>query len=222
MTAIATKRLGVGLALAVSLITLTACGTGSGAATAPNSSGTAPAPSASPPMAAESGDDASPEPAKTDEQFGMACSAMPDDGEGSFTGMADEPVATAASKNPLLSTLVSAVKRAGLVDTLNTAENITVFAPTNDAFAKIDKAVLKRVLADKKTLTDLLTYHVVRGRKTREDLKRGSFTTLQGGKVATVYTDDGYLVGDATVVCGNVRTRNATVYLIDTVLVPTS
>ena len=72
-----------------------------------------------------------------DQTFGPACDAVPADGDGSFDGMATEPVATAASANPLLSTLVTAVTKAGLVDTLNSADGITVFAPTNDAFAAI-------------------------------------------------------------------------------------
>ena len=78
--------------------------------------------------------------------FGAACAAVPKDGKGSFTGMATDPVATAASNNPLLSTLVTAVKDAGLVDTLNSAPEVTVFAPTNDAFAKIPAATLNRSL----------------------------------------------------------------------------
>ncbi|MGW8366948.1 fasciclin domain-containing protein, partial [Streptomyces wedmorensis] len=82
----------------------------------------------------------------TDEPFGPACAGVPKEGAGSFEGMAKDPVATAASHNPDLSTLVTAVKQAGLVDTLNNAENITVFAPTNDAFAKIPKADLDKVL----------------------------------------------------------------------------
>ena len=81
--------------------------------------------------------------------FGSGCAAVPKDGKGSFNGMATDPVATAASNNPLLSTLVTAVKAAGLVDTLNSAPDITVFAPTNDAFAKIIPATLDKVLADK-------------------------------------------------------------------------
>ncbi|MGW4798030.1 fasciclin domain-containing protein, partial [Nonomuraea sp. NPDC004297] len=133
---------------------------------------------------------------------------------------ADDPVATAASNNPVLSTLVTAVKKADLVDTLNSADGITVFAPTNDAFAKIDKSTLDKVLADNKTLTDILTYHVVPGRKTPADLDNGSFTTLQGGKITTTGSGQDYTVGDAGVVCGNVPTRNATVYIIDTVLMP--
>ncbi|MCZ4088355.1 fasciclin domain-containing protein, partial [Streptomyces antarcticus] len=84
----------------------------------------------------------------TDKPFGPACAGVPADGAGSFDGMAKDPVATAASNNPALSTLVTAVKQAGLVDTLNNAKDITVFAPTNDAFAKIPKADLDKVLAD--------------------------------------------------------------------------
>ncbi|MDX6764937.1 fasciclin domain-containing protein, partial [Streptomyces sp. F8] len=87
-----------------------------------------------------------------DEPFGTACAGVPKEGAGSFDGMAKDPVATAASNNPALSTLVAAVKQAGLVDTLNNAKDITVFAPTDDAFAKIPKADLDKVLADKATL----------------------------------------------------------------------
>ncbi|MEV4395312.1 fasciclin domain-containing protein [Nonomuraea sp. NPDC049607] len=152
--------------------------------------------------------------------FGPACSAVPRMGMGSFAGMAADPVATAASNNPALSTLVAAVKKAGLVDTLNGADGITVFAPTNQAFAKIPKKTLDKVLADKKTLTAILTYHVVKGRKAPADLRRGSFTTLQGGKVATRGSGTTYTINNARVVCGDVPTRNATVYIIDTVLMP--
>ncbi|NEE11421.1 fasciclin domain-containing protein, partial [Streptomyces sp. SID7499] len=80
---------------------------------------------------------------------------------GSLAGMAKDPVATAASNNPELSTLVSAVKKAGLVDTLNNAKDITVFAPTNAAFEKIPQADLEALLNDKAELTKVLTYHVV-------------------------------------------------------------
>lgn len=154
------------------------------------------------------------------ENFGPGCSAVPSEGAGSFDGMAADPVATAASNNPALSTLVTAVKKAGLVDTLNSAQDVTVFAPTNDAFAKIPEADLNKVLADKKALTGILTYHVVEGRKTPADLASGSFTTLQGGTVTTKGGGSDYMVNGANVVCGNVRTGNATVYIIDTVLMP--
>ncbi|THV27104.1 fasciclin domain-containing protein [Glycomyces paridis] len=153
-------------------------------------------------------------------EFGAACSAVPADGEGSFTGMADDPVATAASNNPVLSTLVTAVTEADLVDTLNSAENITVFAPTDDAFAKIPEADLQAVLADKDTLTSVLTYHVVGERLAPEDLA-GEHATLQGENLDVEGSGESFTVnGEAAVVCGNVQTANATVYIIDTVLMP--
>ncbi|GGT03155.1 MULTISPECIES: fasciclin domain-containing protein [Streptomyces] len=153
--------------------------------------------------------------------FGPACAGVPEEGAGSFDGMAKDPVATAASNNPALSTLVTAVKQAGLVDTLNSAKDITVFAPTNDAFAKIPKADLDKVLADKAALTKILTYHVVGQRLTPQQLENGSFETLQKGMVTTTGSGESYKVNDtAAVVCGNVRTANANVYIIDTVLMP--
>ncbi|MFG3338407.1 fasciclin domain-containing protein [Glycomyces sp. NPDC048151] len=153
-------------------------------------------------------------------EFGAACSAVPADGEGSFTGMADDPVATAASNNPELSTLVTAVTEADLVDTLNSAEDITVFAPVNSAFAAIPEADLQAVLADQETLTGILTYHVVAGELAPEELA-GEHTTLQGETLTVTGSGEDFTVNDsATVVCGNVQTANATVYLIDAVLMP--
>ena len=157
-----------------------------------------------------------------DQPFSTACSGVPKSGAGSFDGMAQDPVATAASNNPALSTLVAAVKKAGLVDTLNNAQGITVFAPTNDAFAKIPKATLDKVLNDKAQLTKILTYHVVGMPLTPKDLEKGSFTTLEKSKVTTSGSGESYTVDDsAKVVCGNVKTANANVYIIDTVLMPT-
>ncbi|MFF0558081.1 fasciclin domain-containing protein [Streptomyces sp. NPDC004266] len=156
-----------------------------------------------------------------DQPFGPACAGVPKEGAGSFDGMAKDPVATAASHNPALSTLVTAVKKAGLVDTLNNAENITVFAPTDDAFAKIPKADLDKVLADKATLTKILTYHVVGQKLTPKQLENGSFETLQKGVITTKGSGESYTVNDTSkVVCGNVKTSNAHVYIVDTVLMP--
>ncbi|MFI1654724.1 fasciclin domain-containing protein [Streptomyces sp. NPDC020472] len=160
-------------------------------------------------------------PMTDDQPFGPACAGVPKEGAGSFDGMAKDPVATAASNNPALSTLVTAVKKAGLVDTLNNAEDITVFAPTNDAFAKIPKADLDKVLADKATLTKILTYHVVGQRLTPKQLENGSFETLQKGVITTKGSGESYTVnGTSKVVCGNVKTSNAHVYIVDTVLMP--
>ncbi|MFI5542516.1 fasciclin domain-containing protein [Streptomyces sp. NPDC051815] len=153
--------------------------------------------------------------------YGPACASVPKEGPGSLEGMAKEPVATAASNNPALSTLVTAVKQAGLVDTLNNAKDITVFAPTNEAFAKIPKADLDKILADKEQLTKILTYHVVGEKITPQQLDSGSFKTLQGGNLTTAASGDTYTVnGTAKIVCGDVRTANGTVNVIDTVLTP--
>lgn len=156
------------------------------------------------------------------EEFGPGCAAVPKDtsNPGSFEAMAKVPVATAASGNPLLSTLVAAVTAAGLGDSLNSAQNITVFAPTNDAFAKIPKSDLDAVLADKATLSTILTYHVVPQRLSPDKLA-GTYATLQGGQLTVTGTGTDFKVNDtAKVVCGNVQTANATVYIIDTVLMP--
>ncbi|MEI7031834.1 fasciclin domain-containing protein [Streptomyces pratensis] len=153
--------------------------------------------------------------------FGPGCSAVPEEGAGSLEDMAKDPVATAASSNPELSTLVSAVKKAGLVDTLNNAENITLFAPTNEAFEKIPQADLDALLNDKEQLTKVLTYHVVGEKLTTQQLEDGSFKTLEGSTLTTQGSDTTFTVNDtAKIVCGDVPTANATVNLIDTVLMP--
>ena len=152
--------------------------------------------------------------------FGAGCAAVPADGGGSFNGMATEPVATAASANPLLSTLVAAVGAADLGDTLNSADGITVFAPVNDAFAAFPKKDLKALLKDKETLTAVLTHHVVAGQLTPEDLA-GEHETLNGDMLTVEGSGEDFTVdGNAAVICGNVPTANATVYIIDSVLMP--
>lgn len=157
------------------------------------------------------------------EAFGPACASVPAEGAGSLEGMAKDPVATAASNNPELSTLVSAVEKAGLVDTLNNAENITVFAPTNDAFEKIPKADLDALLNDKEELTKVLTYHVVGEKLTTKQLEDGTYKTLQGSDLTVKGSGSDFTVNDSSkIVCGNVPTANATVNLIDTVLMPPS
>ncbi|OII59719.1 beta-Ig-H3/fasciclin [Streptomyces sp. CC53] len=153
--------------------------------------------------------------------FGPGCSALPSEGPGSPQEMANDPVATAASTNPELSTLTAALQEADLVDTLNEAEDITVFAPTDDAFDKIPAADLDAILADKAQLTDILTYHVVEEPVEKSELADGSFTTLEGGTLTTQGSGNTYEVNDtAKIVCGGVATSNATVHIIDTVLMP--
>jgi uncharacterized surface protein with fasciclin (FAS1) repeats len=202
-------------------LSLAACGDTASSGSAPASSAAA-APSSSAasspamtPSASASASDAS-------APFGPGCAAVPTSGKGSFDGMSQDPVATAASNNPALSTLVTAVKAAGLVDTLNNAQNITVFAPTNDAFKKIPAATLKKVLADKKTLTAILTGHVTSPKLAPTDLA-GNHTSLAKTTIKVAGSGESFTVnGNSKVVCGNVQTANATVYIIDTVLLPKS
>ena len=189
-------------------------------AAACSSSGSSASPAASPkatakaqPAASTSGSAMAP--------FGPACSSVPASGKGSFTGMSTAPVATAASNNPVLSTLVTAVTKAGLVDTLNSAPGITVFAPDNAAFAKIPKATLDSVLGDKAELTKILTYHVASGHITPAQLASGKpIKTLEGSTVTPSKMGSTYEVNAAPVVCGDVQTANATVYIIGSVLRP--
>jgi uncharacterized surface protein with fasciclin (FAS1) repeats len=172
---------------------------------------------------ADGGDTAAPVPSEApmNETFGAACSAVPADGAGSFDGMAMDPVATAASNNPVLSDLVTLVGEAGLVDTLNSADDITVFAPANDAIAALPSETADAAMADPKgLLTEVLTYHVVPGRLAPEDLT-GTHETLQGTTLEVSGSGEDFMVnGDAGVICGNVQTANATVYIIDGVLLP--
>ncbi|PZT74203.1 MULTISPECIES: fasciclin domain-containing protein [unclassified Streptomyces] len=212
MKATHARRAAVALSAALILpLVLTAC-SGESDTSASGTSGNPAKTSAAPSSAA---------PVNTDKPFGPACASVPKSGAGSFTGMAQDPVATAASNNPALSTLVTAVKKAGLVDTLNSAQNITVFAPTNDAFAKVPKADLEKLLADKDALTKVLTYHVVGRKLTPEQLAKGSFETLEKDELTTAGSGAAYTVnGTSGVVCGNVPTANATVYVVDTVLMP--
>ncbi|MFE6282672.1 fasciclin domain-containing protein [Streptomyces sp. NPDC057877] len=216
------RRTAVTLAAAAVLpLALSACSDNGGDSAGSDDSSKA---SASSPAGAEgtAGDDSAVGSGTSgDQPFGTACSAVPEDGAGSFDGMAKDPVATAASNNPALSTLVTAVQKAGLVDTLNSAQDITVFAPTNDAFAKIPKADLDAVLNDKEQLTKILTYHVVGQKLAPADLADGSFATLEKSKLTTSGSGESYRVNDsAEVVCGHVKTANANVYIIDTVLMP--
>lgn len=151
--------------------------------------------------------------------FGPACGAIPKTGAGSFNGMVSDPVATAASNNPLLTTLVAAVKAADLVNTLNTADGLTVFAPYDPAFAKFPKATLDSVLANKKLLTEILTHHVVAGQLSPDQVV-GTHKTLNGDTITVSGSTSGMTVDGAKVLCGNIPTANATVYVIDTVMMP--
>ncbi|GAB3361017.1 fasciclin domain-containing protein [Modestobacter lapidis] len=204
-------------------LTMTACGSDDTSAAEGTTSSAAESTSSTP--EATEATEATP---ASDAPFGPACSQVPTEGEGSVAGMADDPVATAASNNPLLSTLVTAVTQANLVDALNSAEDVTVLAPANPAFEAVPADALNALLADQAQLTTVLTSHVIPGRLAPDELA-GEHTTLAGGTVTIegsgedfTLTADQTVVGSApaSVICGNVQTANATVYLIDQVLAP--
>lgn len=202
--------------IAVAAMGLSACSTGSETVESPAAS----ASESSSPMASESAMD----PASN--LVGEGCAAYAEavpTGEGSVAGMAQDPVAVAASNNPLLTTLTSAVSGelnpdVDLVDTLN-GDEFTVFAPVDDAFAAIPKDDLAAVAKDADTLSSILTYHVIPGQISPADLP-GTHATVQGAEVEVTGSGDELEVNGASVICGGVQTANATVYLIDSVLMP--
>jgi uncharacterized surface protein with fasciclin (FAS1) repeats len=215
------KRTLVLAAVAGLALSTAACGSDS-ASTSATTSAAAPAASAS----------ATPTPSATESDMAMAgpvgagcadyAKAVPS-GAGSVDGMAKDPVAVAASNNPLLKTLVSAVSgklnpKVNLVDTLNGGE-FTVFAPVDAAFAKIDAKTINTLKTDDALLTKILTYHVVAGQITPDKVV-GEQATVEGGKLTVAGTPENLTVNGNKVICGGVKTANATVYLIDGVLLP--
>lgn len=207
---------------AAALLSLTACGGSAGtsgsssAAAEPSASSMAPSPSEASTAAMD--------PAANLAGPGCADYAKQvPSGKGSVAGMALDPVAVAASNNPLLKTLTAAVSgklnpKVDLVDTLNGSE-FTVFAPVDDAFAKVDAATVETLKKDDALLGKILTYHVVPGQITPDKIV-GTHKTVQGGSVTVTGTRDALKVDGANVICGGVQTANATVYLVDSVLMP--
>jgi uncharacterized surface protein with fasciclin (FAS1) repeats len=202
--------------LGVLAVVLTACGAEEPAGTSASDTGTtsaAPSETSAPPPSGE--------------PFGPGCSALPAEGEGSIAGMADDPVGRAANNNPALSMLVQALVAADLGDSLNGQEAVTVLAPANAAFEAVPPADLQALLADTPRLTAVLTHHVISGRLAPEELA-GTHTTLNNDQVTIdagremfTISGEGTLTGTvATVVCANLQTANATVYIIDQVLAP--
>jgi uncharacterized surface protein with fasciclin (FAS1) repeats len=146
-------------------------------------------------------------------------------GPGSVGELAKVPVATAAANSPVLTTLAAALSGGlnpgvNLVSTLNGGE-FTVFAPTNDAFAKIDAATLDKLKTDSALLTSILTYHVVPG-QAGPDQVVGTHKTVNGAELTVTGSGDHLMVNNANIVCGGVKATNATIYLIDSVLLPPS
>ena len=207
--------------LAIATLGLTACSSGASGSGTPGSASTSEAPAMSSPT--EPGTTMA-DPAA--DLVGPGCAdyaATVPDGAGSVVGMSQDPVAVAASNNPLLTTLVAAVSgklnpAVNLVDTLDGGD-FTVFAPVDDAFAKIDAATIESLKTDTATLTKILTTHVVAGQLS-PSMVDGELTTLAGGTITVTGSGDSLKVNDANVICGGVHTANATVYLIDSVLMP--
>ncbi|WP_448617195.1 fasciclin domain-containing protein [Geodermatophilus sp. URMC 65] len=160
--------------------------------------------------------------------FGPGCAALPPEGPGSPAALAAAPAATAMSTVPGLTTTLATVHAAALAASLDATPDLTVLAPVNEAFAAVPPATLDPLLADTPRLTSLLTHHVIAGRLEPGELA-GTHTTLDGGQVTidgagevfTVSADQTLLgAADATVICGNLPTLNATVYVLDQVLTP--
>jgi uncharacterized surface protein with fasciclin (FAS1) repeats len=146
-------------------------------------------------------------------------------GAGSIVGMSKDPVAVAASNNPMLTTLTSAVSgklnaKVNLVSTLDGAQ-FTVFAPVDSAFAKLPAATLAslKLTSNAAKLTGILEYHVVPGELLPANID-GTLNSLEGGTLTVTGSGNNITVNGASVICGGIQTANATVYLIDTVLTP--
>jgi uncharacterized surface protein with fasciclin (FAS1) repeats len=149
--------------------------------------------------------------------------ALHSDGPASVAGMSQDPVAVAASHNPELTTLTSAVSgqlnpQVNLVDTLNSGQ-YTVFAPTDDAFNKLPASTIDQLKTNAAMLKSILTYHVVPGQLSPNQVV-GSHNTVDGPPVNVTGLGDGLRFNNAGLVCGGVPTANAQVYMIDTVLMP--
>lgn len=163
-----------------------------------------------------------------EDTFGAACDDLPQGNQpGSLNAMGPQPVATAASTNPMLTTLVQAIGRVpGLADTLNSQPALTVFAPTNDAFSALEVQLgpeqYQALLNNPQQLGAILGYHVSQTRYDRDGLVQAGTVQTMGGTVQIAEAGDSITVNGATVLCGNIPTANATVFLIDQVLMPPS
>jgi uncharacterized surface protein with fasciclin (FAS1) repeats len=224
------KRIAAATAVVSALTMTAACGSDSSKADSSSSdTASSAAPSESPSKAPSSSAPAGN--AVTANLAGPGCAAYAKavpKGTGSVAGMAADPVAVAAGNNPLLKTLTAAVSgkvnpKVNLVDTLNGSE-FTVFAPVDTAFAKIPKATLKTLStpAGAATLTKILTYHVVAGQMTPKQIAGKTLKTVEGEKLSISGTANKLKSQKANVICGGVKTANATVYLIDGVMMPPS
>jgi uncharacterized surface protein with fasciclin (FAS1) repeats len=222
------KKVAIAVAAVSTLAMTAACGANDAA---PASGDTTASESAAPMQEESPMDEGAGEMDPAANLVGPGCAAYADqvpDGAGSVQGMAQDPVAVAAGNNPILKTLTAAVSgkvnpKVDLVDTLNGGE-FTVFAPVDDAFAKIPAETLKSLSkpANAEALTGILTYHVVPGQLTPDEVAGKTLTTVQGEQLEISGSGDDLKAQDAAVICGGVQTANATVYLIDAVMMPPS
>jgi uncharacterized surface protein with fasciclin (FAS1) repeats len=151
--------------------------------------------------------------------LGAGCGKIPATGTGSRRWMASVPVVTAASRYPLLTDLAHAVEVAGLATKLNSARAVTLFAPDNAAFRALGRGNYNTLMANRGDLAEVLKYHVVTGRVTPAELaERKPLTTLTGLPVHPVKFRNVYKVNGVRIICGNLRTANATIYIVDGVL----
>ncbi|MEU4672594.1 fasciclin domain-containing protein [Amycolatopsis sp. NPDC023774] len=210
---------GIGVTAAAALA-LAACGSG---ADSGSSGGSTPAPATSAPMSSADSDVSNGMTTNAD-VFGPACSQLPQgNAPGSLDSMGPQPVASAASTNPLLTKLVAAVKATNLVDTLNSQQAITVFAPADPAFNALGDAKFQELAGNPDQLAPILQYHVVGKRYDAEGLAAaGTVASLNtaGGPLKIEGNGDSMTVNGAKILCGNIPTKNATVFVIDQVLIP--
>ena len=200
--------LGTGVIAAIVALTAAGCGSSTTSAAPPGSAATHHAMAEHSHAMAETA------------RFGPDCGMVPAAGMGSFHGMSMDPVVTAASNNPLLTSFAADVKTAGLTGDLNSMHAVTVFAPADSAFRKLPAAEMS-MMHSTAELAKILKYHVVNGHVTPEELASGmELKTLEGSSLKASKMGSVYEVNNADVICGNIRTANATIYVINKVLTP--
>lgn len=129
-------------------------------------------------------------------------------------------IVTTAIEAGSFKTLVTAVKEAGLVDTLSGRGPFTVFAPTDEAFARLPKGTVEGLLKDRKKLTDILTYHVIPGMVTSSQVKKIKEAQTVNGKKLKIHHAWGTKVENAKIISSDIRTSNGIIHVIDRVLIP--
>ncbi len=198
----------VSVAWAAALLTVAVVGCGTTPPAPASPTGPPPLPTASPSRMSAAA------------HVGADCGFIPNHGAGSFGSMSSQPAATAAASNPALSVFSSAIRAAALRGELNRMRSFTLFASVNSAFAGLSKTEVT-FLRKPGNLIDVIRRQVVPVRITPAQISRGgTVVTLSGSKLALTKAGRVYRVNQATVLCGNIRTANGTLYLIDQVLLP--